>query len=202
MEPTTSSGEQKKHIIACKDFNSAYYSLTSGVANEDEEEVYEVQIKDVDCTFMIWRENNELKSKFQGNLFHIIYRDSYSGQLPLITTKTLIKLKSSPSFVRYDCVDELNALVLHLVCYHGIAEFVEDFISPENCRQPGNFLYTPLHYACMNPFNIGNMKTVQEIIKVAGPEACADKSLHGYCPIDYTHNDEVVQYLQELETQI
>ena len=193
MESATFADGQKRNIIPCKDFNSAYQGLTTGVASEGEEEVYEVKIKDGDHTFMIWREKDEVKSMFQGNLFDIIDRDS---------TKLLVKFKSSPSFVRYDCVDELNASILHLVCYHGLSEFVEDFISSENCRRPGNFLYTPLHYACMNAFNGGAIKTVQKIIKVAGPEACADRSLHGYCPIDYTHNDDVLEYLQELESQM
>ena len=168
-------------VVPSKDFRDAYGSLTKG--NESEQSVsYQVRLPDLKANFIVWKENDKVKSKFQGNFFNIINRTS---------TKTLVQFKKYPSFVRYDCVDELNASILHLVCYYGLAEFVEDFISKENCRRPGNFLYTPLHYACMNPmnpFSPGDLETVQEVIKVAGNEAFGDRSLHGYFPINYTHN--------------
>ena len=185
------SYKAEKDIIQCKDFCDAYDKLTQG--KEKEEGVYyQVRLPDLNANFIVWKENNKVKSKFQGNFFNIINRDS---------TKTLVQFKKYPSFVRYDCVDELNASILHLVCYFGLAEFVEDFISKENCRRPGNFLYTPLHYACMNPmnpFSPGDLETVQEVIKVAGNEAFGDQSLHGYFPINYTQNQEVIEYLNEI----
>ena len=189
--------EEKGNVILCSDFHNAYSRLTSSEENMNEEEVLcQVKVQDIDSSFGVWRENKELKSKYNGNFFNVIDRDS---------TKTLVKFKSYPAFVRYDCADELNASILHLVCYFGLSEFVADFISPQNCRRPGNFSYTPLHYACMNPMNPmrpGDLKTIQEILKVAGPEACTDRSIHGFYPINYTHNDEVVQYLQEVESQL
>jgi hypothetical protein len=191
------SNEEKTNVILCSDFNDAYSRFTTSEENVNEEEVlYQVKVQDIDSSFGVWRENKELKSKYNGNFFNILHGDS---------TKTLVKFKSYPAFVRYECVDELNASILHLVCYFGLSEFVEDFVSPENCRRPGNFSYTPLHYACMNPMNPmrpGDLKTIQEIIKVAGAEACTDRSIHGFYPINYTHNDEVVQYLQEVESQL
>lgn len=191
------SNEEKTNIIICSDFNYAYSRLTASEENMNEEEVLcQVKVQDIDSFFDVWRENKELKSKYNGNFFNVLDRDS---------TKLLVKFKSYPAFVRYECVDELNASILHLVCYFGLSEFVEDFVSPENCRRPGNFSYTPLHYACMNPMNPmrpGDLKTIQEIIKVAGSEACTDRSIHGFYPINYTHNDEAVQYLQEVESQL
>ena len=185
----------QKPIIFGKSFRDAYDLLTT---NEETDKVvyYQVKIQGINSNFTVWMENNEVKAKFDGNFFDIINSDS---------TKTLVQFKKYPSFVRYDCVDELNASILHLVCYFGLAEFVEDFISKENCRRPGNFLYTPLHYACMNPMNPfrpGDLETVQEVIKVAGPEAFGDRSMHGYFPINYTHNEEVIDYLQEIGSQL
>ena len=197
MTFSTKDSQHKRIIKHFNDFHSAYQCITTGDTSVNEEEIiYQVKLKYIDPEFVVWRENNVMKSKFKGNFFDIIDRDS---------TKTLVKFKSFPSFVRYDCLDELNASILHLVCYFGLSEFVEDFISHGNCRRPGNFSYTPLHYGCMNPMNPmrpGDLKTIQEILKVAGPEACTDKSLHGYHPINYTHNDEVVQYLQKVESQL
>ena len=195
MSYLENDGQHTTIIRKCKDFHSVYTSTedTSVISGDI---IYHVKVKDIDSEFVVWRENHEKKSKFQGSFFDIIDRDS---------TKMLVKFKSYPSFVRYDCVDELNASILHLVCYFGLSEFVKDFITHENCRRPGNFSYTPLHYACMTPINPmrpGDLKTIQEILKVSGPEACADKSIHGYHPLNYSHNDEVIQYLQEIESQL
>ena len=192
MANISNHDECETNVITCTDFNSAYCSLTTNADVENKEPKYDIQIKGVDSVFTVWKANKGLRSRFNGNYFDII--DSNSTEL-------LVKLKSSPSFVRYECIDGLNALILHLVCYHGLSEFVKDFISSENCRRPANFLYTPLHYACLNPLNNGDMKTVQEIIKVAGPQACKDKSLHGYYPIDYTTNSKLIQYLTTLESE-
>lgn len=191
------SNNGKTNIIVCNDFHDAYYRLTNGTENNNgTDSLYEVKVHGIDSTFSAWRENSELKSKYNGNFFDIIDRDS---------TKTLVRFKSFPAFVRYDCVDELNASILHLVCYFGLSEFVEDFISPQNCRRPGNFSYTPLHYACMNPMNTmgpGDLKTLQEILKVAGSDACTDRSIHGYYPVNYTHNDDIFEFLQEVESHL
>ena len=184
-----------KRIIPCKDFLDAYDLLTTDKETGNEV-YYQVKIQGIDTAFIVWLEDNKVRSKFEGNFFDIINSDS---------TKTLVKFKKYPSFVRYDCVDELNASLLHLVCYFGLAEFVEDFISKDNCRRPGNFSYTPLHYACMNPMNPfrpGDLETVQEVIKVAGQEAFGDRSMHGYFPINYTHNEGVIDYLHEIGSQL
>ena len=185
----------QKTIVPCKDFGDAFDSIRK--AKEIDQEVYyQVRKHDINANFIIWKENNEVRSKFQGNFFDIINRDS---------TKTLVQFKKYPDFVRYDCVDELNASILHLVCYFGLSEFVEDFISKKNCRRPGNFSYTPLHYACMNPmnpFSPGDLETVQEVIKVAGSEAFGDRSIHGYFPINYTHNEKVIEYLEQIGLQL
>ena len=185
----------EKHVVQSKDFHDAYNRLTQ--SKETEQGVfYQVRLSDLNANFIVWKENSKVKSKFQGNFLNIINRDS---------TKTLVQFKKYPSFVRYDCVDELNASILHLVCYFGLAEFVEDFISKENCRRPGNFLYTPLHYACMNPmnpFSPGDLETVQEVIKVTGKDAFGDRSLHGYFPINYTQNQEVIEYLNGIGSQL
>ena len=185
--------EGETNVITCTDFNSAYCNLTTDDDVENKGHKYNVQLKGIDKVFSVWKENKALRSRFNGNFFDLIDGNS---------TELLVKLKSSPSFIRYECTDSLNALVLHLVCYHGLSEFVRDFISSENRRRPGNFLYTPLHYACLNPLKNGDeLKTVQEIIKVAGSQVCKDNSLHGYLPTDYTNNPELIQYLTTLEEE-
>ena len=197
MSDSTVTEDQSVNITACKDFFVAYRSITANNNNVKGDDVkYQVKVRDIPHRFLVWSENDEIKSKFQGNFFDIINKDS---------TKILVQFKSFPSFVRYDCIDELNASILHLVCYFGLSDFVEDFIQLENCRRPGNFSYTPLHYACMNPMNPlrpGDLNTIQEIIKVAGPQACLDRSLHGYYPINYTHNEDAIQYLYEIGSHV
>ena len=189
------NSNEQKTIVYCKDFSDAVENLTK--SKDTNQDVFcQVKIQDIDAIFTIWKENNKVRSKYQGNFFDIINRDS---------TKTLVQFKKYPSFVRYDCVDELKASIIHLVCYFGLSEFVEDFISEDNCRRPGNFLYTPLHYACMNPmnpFSPGDLETVQEVIKVAGAGAFGDKSVHGYFPIHYTQNEKVIEYLEEMGSKL
>ena len=54
----------------------------------------------------------------------------------------------------------------------------------------------------MNPFSPGDLETVQEVIKVAGAEAFGDRSIHGYFPINYTYNEKVIEYLEEIGLQL
>ena len=37
---------------------------------------------------------------------------------------------------------------------------------------------------------------------MAGSNACTDRSIHGYYPVNYTHNDDIFEFLQEVELHL
>ena len=53
-----------KTIISCNDFSDAFDSITK---SKEIDVYYQVKKQDINANFIIWKENNEVRSKFQGN---------------------------------------------------------------------------------------------------------------------------------------
>ena len=152
----------------------------------DVERVQETEINIVvrnkEYQFLISKEGNETKAKYEGDLRIIIQKDS---------TDLIEKLIYAPEVLRYKCRDKKGNLLVHVLCWRGFEKYAMYFTDKENSLIRDCTGWTALHYACWSD----NLDTVSSIYQYGneGAETLVDN--YGNYPIDLTDNEEVRKIL-------
>lgn len=141
-----------------------------------------IVVKDSEYQFVIWKEGGEIKTRYDGDFRLIIQKDS----IDLIE-----KLVYAPETIRFECRDNKNNLIVHVMCWRGLEKYAKHFTNKENsiiCDFTG---WTALHYACHSD----NLEAVQSIFQNGDERALKIIDNYENCPIDLTDNDNVRNFL-------
>ena len=80
----------------------------------------------------------------------------------------------------------------HVICRFGDPKYLDGFLDTRNSKILADAQRTPLHWACLS----NDLKKVQTAVKLGGLNEMKDK--YGRYPWDYTDNQEIKDYLQDL----
>ena len=153
---------------------------------EGETKEIKVMLHNVECGFVIWKEENRIKSKYEGDFRVIIQRNS----IELIET-----IASLPEWLRFGCRDKHNNLLVHVICWRRLEKYVKYFLNESNSCERDCSGWIPLHYTCYSD----NLEAVRETLINGDQHAVKVKDGLDNYPVDLTDNPAVVKLLNQIK---
>ena len=86
---------------------------------DGEKKEIKVLLHNIECEFVIWKDENRIQSKYKGDFRSIIQRNS----IQLIQT-----IAALPEWLRCECRDKNNNLLVHVICWRRLEKYIKHFI--------------------------------------------------------------------------
>lgn len=149
---------------------------------ESQREDVKIVVKNKVYEFVVWKERNRMKAKYEGNFRMIIQKDS----IDLIE-----ELVYAPESIRFGCRDAKDNLLVHVLCWRGFVSYAKHFINKENSMICDSTGWSALHYACHSD----NLKAVRFVFQNGDDRAAKIKDNYSNYAIDLTDNKQVRNFL-------
>ena len=138
--------------------------------------------------FSITKCDNSIECRFDGDFEH---------DLDLDNPATMQSLRSLPQFIRHTCLDIENRLMCYPICHKGKSYLLPPFLNAECGSKKDRIGGTPLHLACASQ----DLETVKATIELGGSAALSVKNNFGSLPIVVAYNQQIKDYINELQQQ-